>query len=599
MKDRPRAVVAELVAVGRGAGARPAFEAGPVIALAKHSRKGATIGDLALVRLRGAGGEVIERLGRADEIRDVLAALLVHGQLPRRFRPDVIEEAERAAPRATTTDPGRVDLTGQRVITIDPEGAKDHDDAVAVSQEGDAIRLWVHIADVAWFVPTGGAIDREAAHRATSVYLPGTVVPMLPERLSTDLCSLRPGDPRKVVTAEMLIGPNGVVRETRFYRSLVRSERRLSYPQVDALFAGTSLGDSGLEADLACARRVAEWLREARMGRGALEIVSGEAAFRFDGDRLVEAVMEGQTPSHSLVEECMIAANEAVARFLIGAERQTVFRIHPDPKPRAIERLYDRLEALDVPLPPLSDGPLTPDQCSAAARDAAAAVARRLSGGGPGARAFPAIVLRGLERAYYDVGPPGHSGLASTAYLHFTSPIRRYPDLLVHRTLLAALGIEESAPGLVALAGSAADSSEREREAQSLENRADRICLAFLLKDRLVRDGWNEAFTAEITGLVPAGAFLAFGEAFEGFLPASRVGAEDWRLDPAEVMLVGERSGRRLRLGETVEVRVTSIEPLRGRVTVEPVEGAVSAATGPPRSRQARRHPPRINRRGR
>ncbi len=598
MRDRPRAVVAELVAVGRGAGARPAFEAGPVVALAKHSRKGAVIGDLALVRLRGAGGEVLQRLGRADAVRDVLAALLTHAQLPRRFRPEVGVEADSAAPRATTTDPGRVDLTGQRVITIDPEGAKDHDDAVCVCEEGDAIRLWVHIADVAWFVPAGGAVDREAAHRATSVYLPGTVVPMLPERLSTDLCSLRPGDPRKVVTAEMLIGPGGIVRETRFYRSLVRSERRLSYPQVDGFFAGTPLGDPGLEADLTCARRLAEWLREARMTRGALEIVSGEAAFRFDGDRLVDAVMEGQTPAHSLVEECMIAANEAVARFLIAAGRQTVFRIHPDPKPRAIERLYDRLEALDVPLPPLADGPLTPDQCAKAARDAAAAVARRLSAGGPGARAFPSVVLRGLERAYYDVGPPGHSGLASSAYLHFTSPIRRYPDLLVHRTLLAALGIEDSSPGLVALAGAAADSSDREREAQDLEHRADRICLAFLLKERLGRDGWDEQFTAEITGLVAAGAFVAFGAAFEGFLPASRVGAEDWRLDPAEVMLVGERSGRRLRLGETIDVRATSIEPLRGRVTLEPAEGAAERR-GPERSRQARRHPPRIVRRGR
>ena len=591
-------VTCELVAVGRGVGARPAFVAGPVFAIGAKGRRGAGIGDLVTARFRGAGAEVVSRLGRADDVRTVMDAVITDAGLARAFPPEAIAEAERQVAAAETVDDEREDLTAQRVITIDPEGAKDHDDAIAVAREGDAIRLWVHIADVSYFVPAGGAVDIEAARRGTSVYVPGTVVPMLPPRLSTDICSLRPGVDRKVVTADLLVGLDGNVIHAHFFRSVIRSQRRLTYPEVDAVFAGGALGDPSLEADLATARTLAERLRAVRMERGALEIVSDEPSFQFDSDGvLINAVFEGQTAAHSLVEECMIAANEAVARELIARERHTVFRVHPHPDARSVERLYARLEAIGVATPPLHDGPLTPEQAADGARAAASAVAAHVARSGSGRRALPGIVLRALQRAHYDIGPPGHSGLAAPAYLHFTSPIRRYPDLLAHRTLLDALGIDPGGPDLVELAVAAADSSEREQEAQRLERDTDRIALAFLLAARLREGHRDEEFAGEVVGLVPGGVFVALPPVFDGFLPARLVADEEWRLDDAEVTLMAH-SGRRIRLGDVIAVQVTEIEPLRGRVTLR--QAGTDVVPRHSRSPQpGRRPPPRVNRRRR
>ncbi len=582
-------VVAELIADGRGVAARPAFERGLHIAIGPKGRRGARIGDLVTIRARGGGADVIARHGRASSARDAMQALVADAGLWADFSKAVLAEAEEQATAESTEDAGRLDLRAQRVITIDPDGAKDHDDAICVRGEGDAIRLWVHIADVARFVPAGGAIDREAARRGTSNYLPGVVIPMLPPRLSTDVCSLRPGVDRKVVTAEILVGVDGAVTEMRFYRALVHSKQRLTYPQVDAVFAGLPLDDSGLDADLATARDLAERLRRRRMSRGALEVNSSEPSFTFRDGEINGVEMEGQTPAHSLVEECMIAANEAVARYLIDRRRATVFRVHPPPSARSIELCYHRLEALDIPTPPLADGPLTPEQCEAAARAASVAVAA-VTATGRGAHAFPGLVLRALQRAYYDVAPPGHSGLASPAYLHFTSPIRRYPDLLAHRTLLDALGIGDPGPDLTELAVEAAESSEREREAQNLERRADRMALAFLLRERLRHDT-DEALPAEVTGLVGGGAFLRIEGLYDGFLPVRAVDEDDWNLDEAEVTLIGRNTGIRIALGDALTVVVDYIEPLRGRVTV--------ALAGQPRPTGQRRVPSAGGKKGR
>ena len=227
------------------------------------------------------------------------------------------------------------------------------------------MRLYVHIADVARYVPAGGAVDREALRRGCSVYLPGTVVPMLPPVLSNDACSLRPGVDRPAVTVEMVVGPDGEVGETRFSRTTIRSERRLTYPEVDALFDGRGLGDVALERELLLLRVVAARLGARRRARGALEIGGAEPLFRFDGDRLAGVALEAQTESHRLIEECMIAANEAVARYLIARGTPTVFRYHEDPDPRSVEQLYDRLEALGVATPPLRRRPARPERVRA------------------------------------------------------------------------------------------------------------------------------------------------------------------------------------------------------------------------------------------
>lgn len=578
-------LVAEIVASGRGRALRPAFERGVDIVVSRKSCGEADIGDLVTASLRGGGARVTAIHGRVSSPRAAMAALLASEGLDRPFPLAALEEAEAGIQVDGIKDPGRHDMRDQLVLTIDPEGAKDHDDAIAVSVEGDNVRLWVHIADVARFVPAGGAIDKEAMRRGTSVYVPGAVVPMLPPRLSNDLCSLRPEVDRLAVTAEMLVGPDGEVGETRFYRSVIRSEMRLTYPQVDAHIAGAPLGSAALEESIRVARELSRRLRTRRMGRGALEIASSEPVVRFDGDRIASIAPEYQTESHQLIEDFMIAANEAVARFLIARKRPTVFRFHDDPEGVRVERLYDQLDALDVVVPPLPDPPLPPGEARRAVGEASAAVARFVEREGRGARAFPGLVLRSLRRAYYATDQVGHSGLASAAYLHFTSPIRRYPDLMAHRALLEALGIGDAAPDPEWLAQAALQASETERAAADMERVADRICAAYLLKDTLGRGAADTIFTAEVTGIIEQGAFLVFGDVFEGFLPARIIPGDRYYIDDLGTALVGETTERKVRLGDTMEVRVSEIQRLRGRVSLEPVEGMVPRKPPPLRAR--------------
>jgi ribonuclease R len=583
-------LVAEIVPAGRGAAARPAFDRGPDVALSRAARGDAGIGDLVTLSLRGGGARVIAVHGRASSPRAAMTALLAEEGLGRPFPAAALDEAEAGTRIDGAGDRGRRDMRDQLVITIDPEGAKDHDDAVAVSLEGDAVRLWVHIADVTRFVPPGGHTDREAARRGTSVYVPGSVDPMLPPRLSSDLCSLRPGVDRLAVTAEMLVDADGAVGETRFYRSTIRSEHRLTYPEVDGHFAGASLGGGALEDGLDVARALARRMRARRTGRGALTIASSEPVVRFAGDRVASVALEHQTESHRLIEEFMIAANEAVARFLIGRKRPTVFRFHEDPEEVRVERLYEQLDELGVVVPPLPDPPLTPSQARQAAHDASDAVARFVEREGRGARAFPGLVLRSLRQAYYATDRVGHSGLASAAYLHFTSPIRRYPDLMAHRTLLDALGIGDPAPDPAWLAEAAFRSSETERAAADVERIADRICAAYLLADTIAERGWDTVFEGEVTGLIEVGAFVAFEDVFEGFLPVRLIPGDRYYLDPLGTALTGEATGRKVRLGDPVEVRVSEVNRLRGRVNLEPAEGAPPPKPPPLRARaRARR----------
>ena len=419
---------------------------------------------------KGRGRARVERvLGPASSIEVVLEGLLVEQGELRGFEP--------YDPPAIDPE-GRVDLRDRLSFTIDPDTAKDFDDALTVEED----RAFVHIADVSWFVGAGTPLDRGAAERAFSVYVPGLVSPMLPPELSEELCSLRPNVDRLCVTVEFPL--NG--GEPTFYRSVIRSSARLTYGQAEAILAGRERAEPELTEALRRAERLAQELRDKRFARGALRVESSEVVFAFDGQGGIErAWRESEPHAHMLVEELMIRANELVAELLAGRRREALYRVHEPPEPQAVSLLLARLADLGIPTPPAPER-MGPSDAAAVAGAASELVTDYVERSGRGREAFTPLVLQALKQARYDPANLGHMGLASTAYCHFTSPIRRYPDLVVHRALLRELGVSDE-PLPDDLEAQAQHASERERHASQIEYRADDLCLAWLLDAAAVR----------------------------------------------------------------------------------------------------------------
>jgi ribonuclease R len=545
-------LVVEIARRGKLLVGEPYFTPGVPVLIDRKGSGEARPGDLAVVRT-GRGRARLERvLGRADRIENVLEALLAEQGERGGFEP--YEEVPFSAD-------GRVDLRGELAFTIDPETARDFDDALSLHED----RVLVHIADVSWFVRAGTPLDRGAAGRAFSVYVPGLVSPMLPPELSDDLCSLRPNVDRPCVTVEVELDSG----EARFYRSAIRSSARLTYGQAEAVLAGRERVEPELAEALRRAERVTSELRERRFARGALRVESSEPVFAFDGEGgVADARRESEPHAHMLVEELMILANESVAGLLAGRRREALYRVHERPEPQAIELLLAKLADLGVPTPPTPER-LGPADAALLAGAASERVTDYVARSGRGRDAFPALVLRALKQARYDPRNLGHSGLASTAYCQFPSPIRRYPDLVCHRALLRELGASDE-PLPEDLPEVAEHASVRERDAAQLEYRADEICLAWLLERRLFELGWETAFEGEITGLIPSGLFVRFAEVFEGFLPARRLPGDYFELNVLGTALVGRRSGRTHRLGDPMEVRVEGIRRSEGKIEVAP-----------------------------
>ena len=543
--DSSRLVV-EVSRRGRLVVGEPYFVPGVPLVLESKGLGDLGPGDLAVVRPGRGRARVEAALGPSDHIENVLEALLVERGARQPFEPHDPPEP---------VDPNRVDLRELPTYTVDPDTAKDFDDALSFRREDAGIRAWVHIADVSFFVGAGTPLDRGAARRAFSTYVPGTVAPMLPPELADDLCSLRPHQDRLCVTVEM--PPEG---EPQFYRSTIRSDARLTYGEAQRREAPPAILDQ-----LALNEALAQELRARRFARGALQVETPEAVFRFDGNGgVADARLEGEPHAHMLVEELMILANEHVAAFLASRNREALYRVHERPDPAAVDGLLAKLEALGVPTPPVPDH-MTPQQAAEVAGEASRLVARYVEQSGRGRFAFPGLVLRALKQARYDPKNLGHSGLASTAYCHFTSPIRRYPDLVVHRALLRELGLgDDPPPG--DLHHLAEHTSEREREAARVEYLADEICLAWLLERRLFEQGWDEPWAGEIVGAIGSGIFVRFGEVFEGFLPARRLHGEFFELNATGTALAGRTTGRTYRLGDAIEVRVESIARSEGKV---------------------------------
>jgi ribonuclease R len=427
----------------------------------------------------------------------------------------------------------------------------------------------VHIADVSHFVPAGTPLDRGAAERSFSVYVPGLVAPMLPPELADDLCSLRAHQDRLCVTVEVPFDAQLEPGEPSFYRSVIRSRERLTYGRAERILAGDERAADDLAEGLRLAEQLALELRRRRFARGALRISSREIAFAFDGNGGVErAGLESEPHAHMLVEELMILANEAVAGLLAGRRREAIYRVHERPDPQAIGHLLAKLADLQVPAPPAPDEErLTPGLAAGLAAQISESVSDYVERSGRGRETFPALVLRAWKQARYDTRNLGHSGLASPAYSHFTSPIRRYPDLVVHRALLRELGVADEPPA-EELEELAEHCSATERRAADIEYRADDICLAWLLEAVLFERGWEATFEGEINGLIGSGVFVRFGEVFEAFLPARRLADDYYELNTLGTALVGRRTKRTFRLGDPVEVVVANVDRAEGKVEV-------------------------------
>ena len=566
--------VAEVERRGRFAAAVPLFERGPQVPLGRDGRD--LDGRIALVEFGPGRGRVLRELGSAAVARDVSAALLWERGPGRGFR-RALEQEAREVVDSVAAEPGhRRDLTELPTFTVDPASARDFDDAVSAKREGDGVRLWIHIADVAAHVKPDSSLDREALERANSTYVPGTVQPMLPAVLSDEACSLAPGVVRLAVTAEIELGPGAAAGSASFYRSLIRSDARLDYDYLDGVFAGGESAPEHVAEPLEIARAAAARLGEARAG-SELAVESREPEFDFDeaGNAVAARGVE-QTEAHRLIERLMILTNEQVAALLERRRVPTLYRVHEQPDPQRVEFMVSQLASLDLPTPPLPER-MGPREAARLAGEASRMVAAEAARRGHGRSAYTSLVLRAMKQAHYSDRNSGHAGLASDAYCHFTSPIRRYPDLIAHRALLSALGEGEEPPARGAVAEAAVHCSERERDSARIERDADDVCSAFLLERELFSSGWEREFEGEVSGVIGAGAFVAFGgdlaDVYEGFLPARKLRGERFELNGEETALIGTRSGRRVRLGDPVAVRVIGVESARGRVDLEPAEG--------------------------
>lgn len=556
---------------GRFTVVRPLFESGEQATLDRKVRF--RTGQIAWAEFAGGRARIVRDLGQIDNATDVSEALTLERLRHRGFRKAIEEEAAAAAKAPAEVPGGRRDLTALPTFTVDPATARDFDDAVSAEREGDGVRIWIHIADVAAYVRPGSGLEAEAARRANSTYVPTSVEPMLPLALSAGVCSLSPGEDRLAVTTEMLLSGSGEVVSVAWYRSRVLSDARLDYDQLDRIFAGRERPPAVAAEPLELVRALSAMLADARSG-GTLEINSTEPSFSFDDTgQVTGCTAESQTEAHRLIEQLMVLTNERVAKLLEVKRTPTLYRVHELPDPDRIGHLIDQLASLDLPAPPVPDG-MGPSQAGRIAVEASRSVAGEAARRGHGATAYGSLVLRSLKPARYCEKNLGHAGLGSDAYSHFTSPIRRYADLIVHRGLLAELGQGERAPDPGGVAAAAVHCSEREREATRLERDADDVCAAFLLERELFEGGWKQTFDGEVSGVIGAGAFVTFGgelgEGYEGLVPVRKMRGDRFDLNLEETALIGGKSGRAIRFGDPIRVTVERVDGPRGRVDLEP-----------------------------
>ncbi|HUA89853.1 MAG TPA: ribonuclease R [Steroidobacteraceae bacterium] len=534
---------------------------------------GARAGDWVIAKVtRHAGSasaaeaSIVRRLDPDRPVEMATESAIARFDLPSEFDAAALREAQaygaQVDPRESQQ---REDLRELPLVTIDGEDARDFDDAVYAEPHPDGFRLIVAIADVSHYVRPGTALDAGAQQRATSVYFPTRVLPMLPTALSDHLCSLAPHVDRLCLVADMVVSKSGTLKGARFYPAVMRSAARLTYSLAhQALFEGrpaarTQLGP--LFERLTILVDVYRALHKARARRGALDFDAPEAEFVIDeAERVRRIEMRSRNDAHRLIEECMILANVAVAHVLEDSHTPTLYRVHGQPEEERLERLSSALHALGIEarIPK-----------SVTTRDLQS-IARRVSD--PAERSYvESLVVRAMPQALYQPTNIGHFGLALTHYAHFTSPIRRYPDLVVHRTLRALIGAKGGAavrydvPALTALGES---TSRLEKRADEADRYVSNFLKCTYLKERI-----GQTFQGLITTVVEFGCFVQIVDvAVDGLLHLDNLRDDDYVMEDHGHGWRGQRTGRRLHGGGHVRVMITAVNPIEGLIDLALVE---------------------------
>ena len=508
-------------------------------------------------------GRVVERLGSLASEK-VVSLIAIHAHsIPSVFRGDTLREAEAARP---ATMAHREDWRKLPLITIDPPDAKDHDDAVHAEPDDDPANkggfiVTVAIADVAHYVTPGSALDREALVRGNSVYFPDRVVPMLPERISNDLCSLRPHEDRAALAVRMIIGADGRKRSHTFHRIMMRSAAKLAYEQAQFAIDGRTDNTTGplLEPIIKPLYAAYEALVRARDERQPLDLDIPERKILLKADGTVDrVVVPERQDANKLIEEMMILANVAAAETLEKARVPLVYRVHDEPGIEKINALREFLASLQIPL--AKSGALRPATFNTILRQVK---------GGEREQLINDVVLRSQAQAEYAAENYGHFGLNLRRYAHFTSPIRRYADLIVHRGLIRALKLgPDGLPDtfdVPVLAEIGAEISATERRAMLAERETKDRLIAHFLADRI-----GASFEGRVSGVHRAGLFVKLSETgADGFVPARTIGDEYFGYDEANHSMVGQRSGETYRLGDKVTVKLVEAAPIAGALRFE------------------------------
>jgi ribonuclease R len=555
-------------------------QAGRELNIAQADAGGAKDGDLVsvdLVRSRGFGlasGKVKERLGSiASEKAISLIAIHTH-EIPQEFSRDAQREAEEAKP---ATLQGREDWRDIPLVTIDPPDAKDHDDAVHAEADPDphnkgGFVIHVAIADVAYYVRPGSALDHDALVRGNSVYFPDRVVPMLPERISNNLCSLVPGEPRGALAVRLVIGADGRKRSHTFHRVLMRSAAKLHYAQAQAAIDGRPDDITGplLDPILSPLWTAYRLVKLARDERDPLDLDLPERKILLKADGTVDRVIAPlRLDAHKLIEEFMILANVAAAETLEKKGLPLIYRVHDEPTQEKVHNLQEFLKTLDLPF--TKSGALRPSIFNRVLAQVEGEDHQSL---------VNEVVLRSQAQAEYSSENYGHFGLNLRRYAHFTSPIRRYADLIVHRALIRALGLGDGAlpdsETPETLAEIAAEISMTERRAMKAEREtADRL-IAHYLADRV-----GATFQGRISGVTRSGLFVKLDDTgADGLIPIRTLGTEYYDYDETRHALIGSRSGAMHRLGDVVDVRLVEAAPIAGALRFELLSGGQAIPRG-------------------